>query len=118
MKTTLIAALVALAGAAEAGQYDFAACEMVLEDHSVHHHPANPAATKMDMQLTQRQTEIRSRRNETAIRQLGGWDLVDDYVGATYEINFWLEANKPRLAALPAKAAREELEARIIALCL
>lgn len=118
MKTLISAALIAFAGTAQAGQYDFAACELVLEDHSVHHNPANPAATKMDAQLTARMTDIRSRRGETAIRQLGGWDLVDDYVGLTYETNFWLEQNKPRLAAMPAKAAREELEARIVALCL
>lgn len=118
MKTLISAALIAFAGAAQAGQFDFAACEMVLEDHSVYHHPADPAATTMDAPLTAKLTKIRSRRTETAIRKLGGWNLLDDYVGATYATNFWLEQNKPRLAAMPAKAAREELEARIVALCL
>lgn len=118
MKTLISAALIAFAGTAQAGQFDFAACEMVLEDHSVHHNPADPAATKMDAQLSAQLTKIRSRRSETAIRQLGGWDLVDDYVGVTYATNFWLEQNKPRLATMPAKAAREELEAHIVALCL
>ena len=118
MHYLIILATIAFAGIAQAGQFDFAACEMVLEDHSVHQHPANPAATKMDAQISARQTKIRSRRSETAIRQLGGWDLVDDYVGATYATNFWLEQNKPRLAAMPPKAAREELEAHIVALCL
>ncbi len=117
MKTLISAAFIALAGMAQAGLPDFAACELVLEDHSIHHHPADPAATKMDAQLIARKTQIASLRSETAIRQLGGWDLMDDYVEVAFATNFWLETNKPRLAAMPAKDARAELKAHIVALC-
>ena len=117
MKILISAALIAFASMGQAQTYDFAACEMVLEDISVHRNPADPTATRLDADLTERQIEIRSRRTETAIRQLGGWDLLDDYAGASYDYLTWMTNEGPRLKALPDKAAREEAKSYITALC-
>lgn len=119
MHYLMIFAAIAFTSMAHAGSKpDFAACELVLEDESIHQNPANPTATRMDADLLARKADINSRRTESAVRQLGGWDLVDDYKNVRYQIDFWLEAHRPRLSAMPEKEAREEIEARIKAICL
>jgi hypothetical protein len=119
MHYLMIFAAIAFAGIAHAGSKpDFAACELVLEDVSIYQNPADPTATRMDADLLARKADISARRTETRIRQLGGWSLVDDYKNVHYQIEFWLEANRPRLSAMPDKEAREEIEARIVAICL
>lgn len=118
MHYLMIFAAIAFAGVAHAGSKPgFAACELVLEDVRIYQNPANPAATKMDSDLIARKADISARRTEAKIRQLGGWDLVDDYKNVRYQIDFWLEAHRPRLSAMPDREAREEIEARIKTIC-
>ena len=119
MHYLMILAAIAFTGMAQAGSKpDFAACELVLADVRIYQNPANPTATKMDADLVARKAELSALRTETKVRQLGGWDLVDDYKNVRYQIDFWIEANRPRLSAMPDKEAREEIEARIKAICL
>lgn len=117
MKTMIAAALIALTGAAQAGTYDTAACEMVLEDYRGYRNPADRTLDAANAGLTDLTLDLRNRRTETYIRNLGGWDLLDAYAGVSFEAGNWLDENKTSLLAMPHKAARDEFNGYISALC-